>query len=147
MPGENHRNQGIVQIDDGWQGIERAFGEGSFRTCAGGGWRFTRHAADVFHEQLRQIHVMDGIVDRQRANARVLVGRVVSPAWDDGPDHAMQGLVHGEFAMQSGSDFLEVDSLWLNEVGTNLQVARILGGNAIHHAGMGAAHEEAGPVG
>ena len=80
IAGQQHRDEGVVQINDRRQGIERSLGQCAFRTRSRGGRGFSGHAADVLNEKFRQIHVVDGIIDCQRADACIGVGRVVASA-------------------------------------------------------------------
>jgi hypothetical protein len=78
VAGEEIRDEGVVEIVNGRECVEGALGERAFGAGAGRGRRFAGHAADVFHEELRRLHVMNGIVNGERADANV--GRIIAAA-------------------------------------------------------------------
>ena len=130
--GEDERHERVVQIHDGRQRVERAFGQRAFGTRAGGGRRFAGHAADEFHEQLRQLHVVNRVVARERADA--FLGGIVAAAGQHGADGREHGCARWQAATQPRTDFGDVSFVGLHHIGPLLEVARIFCRLAIYHA-------------
>jgi hypothetical protein len=88
MAAQNERNQRVVEVGGGAQGVERALGQRAFGTGAGGRGRFAGQAGDEVHEQFRQFLIVDRPVHRQRPDTRFR--RVVAAAGQHGVDRQMQ---------------------------------------------------------
>ena len=84
MPGQQPGYQRVVQVHDRRQSIEWRFGQRALRPGSRGGRGFAGHAGDEFHEQLRQLEVMDGIENCERAYSRLR--RIVATAGQHGCD-------------------------------------------------------------
>ena len=139
MAGEDERHERVVQIHDRRQRVERAFGQRAFGAGAGGGRRFAGHAANHFHEQFRQLHEMNRIVARERADAGV--GRIVAAARQHGGDGRVQRLARRHAAAQARGNFRQIRFAGADEVGPLLEIARIFRRLAVHEARVGGADE------
>ena len=94
--GEDVRHQRGVQVEDRPQGVERALGQRPFGAGPGGRGTLARQRADEVHEQLGQLLVVDRVVDRQRADAGLGLGRVVPAPEQHGVDGGVQGPAGGQ---------------------------------------------------
>ena len=139
VAGEDERHERVVQVNDRRQRVERAFGQRAFGTRAGGGRRFAGHAANHFHEQFRQLHEMNRVVARERADA--FFRRIVAAARQHGGDGRVQRLARRHAAAQARGNFREIRFAGADEVGTLLQIARIFRRLAVHEARIGGADE------
>ena len=91
--------------------------------------------------------MVDRIVDGQRTDARALVGRVVAAAGQHGIDRGERRLLRPQSAGQTDADPGEVASARIKQIGTRLQVARILGRTAFDQTRVGIADEKRGVPG
>ena len=85
-------------------------------------------AADEIHEELGQFLVVDRVVDGERRDAGLEVGRIVAAAGEDGVHGQIDGAIGGDIAGEPRGHFGEVQVARIDEIGAALQVARIVGG-------------------
>ena len=140
--GEEEGYERGVEIVDGREGVEGAFGEGAFGAGAGGGGGFAGEAGDEVHEGLGHFLVVDGVEHAEGADA--FFGRVEAAAHEHGADRVGEGLAGGDTAVEAGGDAGEGGGAGVEQVGTNLEVAGVFGGFAVHDTGVGGQHDEGG---
>mmetsp|Transcript_12570 Transcript_12570/g.25404 ORF Transcript_12570/g.25404 Transcript_12570/m.25404 type:complete len:714 (-) Transcript_12570:1281-3422(-) len=125
---EDPAHERRVQVRHVSQGVEGPLRQGAFGARAGGGGRLPGDARDEVHEELRQLLVVQGVVDGEgpdRRAIREVVRRVVPPAGE----HAVHGEVRRHArrcpAPQSGGHLRDVPGAEVAEVRPHLQVPRV----------------------
>ena len=141
ITGENHRHHAVVEISTGHDGIEGALGKSALRSSTCRGRALASDGADIVHEKLRNLLVVDGIEDAKRSDLHTIedIGRIVPATTDDGTDGKIDRVGGGNFTVESAAELSQVLILRLGNIGTKLQVARILGRLALPDARLGAA--------
>ncbi len=145
VSGEQVRDEGVVEVDDRGDGVERTLGERALGAGPGGRGRLPGEAGDRVHEELGQLLVVDRTVDAERPDAGV--GRVVAPAREDGVDGHRHVASLGDAAVEPGAELGEVAAARVEEVGAELEVAGVLRGAAVDEAGMGGGDRVGGILG
>ena len=138
---EDHRHHAVVEIGTSHDGIEGALGKSALRSSTCRGRALASDGADVVHEKLRDLLVVDGVEDAKRSDLHAIedIGRVVAATTDDGTNGEIVRVGGGNLAVKSAAELSQVLVLWLGNIGTKLQVARILGRLALPDTRLGTA--------
>ena len=139
---EQHRHEGVVEIGRRAEGVERPFRERALGARARRAGRLARHRADVVHEELGQLLVVDR--DRTRRAGRIgpsggLLRRPESTLMT-GKDHLVGS---GHFPVQARAHVRNVAIAGARSVGTHLEVARVLARLTADEARLRGAHRVA----
>ena len=136
VAGQDQRDERGVQVDDRGKCVEGQLGQRALGARARGGGRLSGHRADEFHEKLGQLQVVDRVEDAERAHAGLR--RVVAPPGDhEVHRRERRGAARGELAPQALAEVGQRGAVRIREVGTELQVARVLRGLAIDQPWVG----------
>jgi hypothetical protein len=95
---------------------------------------FPVSGAYKIHEKLGQILVMNWPVHRKRPNAGFRISWVIAPPWQHCADRLRKRLVGGNAPVEARAQLGKIFGLRIHIGRIELEVARILGGSAIHEA-------------
>jgi hypothetical protein len=98
----------LFRSTTGHSALNGAFGERALAAESGGGGRFAREARNEFHEQLGQFLVVDGIVDGQRRQPDLGIGRTVPAPREHRVHREVDRLAFGNLALQPRGDFRQI---------------------------------------
>ncbi len=108
VAGKDRVHDGVVEVHDGPERVERAFGQRAFAAKARGGRGLAGKAGNQLHEQLGQFLIMDRSIDGQGREAVCRVGRAVAASGEHGVDRKVNGPGGGNLAFQASSNLGEI---------------------------------------
>ena len=128
ISGEDHRHHAVVEIGTGHDCIEWTLRKSTLRSSSCRGRALASDRADIIHEELWDLLVVDGIKDAKRSNLHTIedIGRVVAATTDDGADGEIDRVGGGNLTVETAAELSQVLVLWLGNIGTKLQVTGVL---------------------
>mmetsp|Transcript_67886 Transcript_67886/g.147906 ORF Transcript_67886/g.147906 Transcript_67886/m.147906 type:complete len:429 (-) Transcript_67886:1545-2831(-) len=144
---QDESNKGRVEVGDVGESVEGALGQSCLGASSCGRWGLACDTGDQVHEQLRQLLVVQGVENRERADGGAvcqLIGRVVAAARKDAVHREVDRLRHRDATAQRRGDAGDVSGSGFAEVGADLQIPRVGRGLAVHQSEVGRAHDVVG---
>ena len=83
---EEVADEGIIEVGDGSEAVEGAFGESAFAAGTGGGGTFAGEGTDKVHEEFREFLIVNWVIDGEGSDAFGGFGRIISASDQDGLD-------------------------------------------------------------
>mmetsp|Transcript_15288 Transcript_15288/g.38388 ORF Transcript_15288/g.38388 Transcript_15288/m.38388 type:complete len:1218 (+) Transcript_15288:250-3903(+) len=149
VAGEGVGHEGVVEVVDLVEGVEGALGERPLGAGARGGGRLARHRRGALHEELGELVVVHGVVDREGGLGGLGrgVGRVVAAAAEHAVDGRVDGGAEGELAGHARCHRGDVVLAGVGHLLRVLEVPGVGGGLAVDDARLGGGDAVLGGVG